>query len=200
MWIYVKRFGLSRAHKVPPVLYKVCRKTKSFVTLSWIWNKVKVKIKGVLQIHNDCTIDWHQVCANMRSGLGWVAHTKYHPSLHIKYAEKLSSSWPCPGSEIKSRSTWKVCCTYTMIVQLIGTKYLQICEAVWTESRTQSTTPIRDGRTDTRTDARTWILCPPVRGIRHAGDNNKAASCLTFYHNEHLFAHDRYDWKAGQDV
>ena len=35
-----------------------------------------------------------------------------------------------------------------MIVQLIGIKCVQICEAVWAESRTQSTTPIRDGRTD----------------------------------------------------
>ena len=42
-----------------------------------------------------------------------------------------------------------------MIVQLIGIKYIQICEAVLAESRTQSTTPIRDGRTDTRTDGRT---------------------------------------------
>ena len=38
-----------------------------------------------------------------------------------------------------------------MIVQLIGTKYVQICEAVWAESRTQSTTPIRDGHTDAQT-------------------------------------------------
>ena len=117
---YVKRFGLSRAHKVPPVLYKVCMKTKFFVTLYWIWNKVKVKMKGMLHIYNDCTIDWHQVCATMWSGLAWVTHTKYHPS-YIKYAEKLSFLWPCPGSEIKSRSKWKVCCTSTMIVQLIGT-------------------------------------------------------------------------------
>ena len=80
MWKYVKRFGLSRAHKVPPVLYKVCRKTKFFVTLSWIWNKVNVKkMKGMLHIYNDCTIDWHQVCANMWRGLGLVAYTKYHP-------------------------------------------------------------------------------------------------------------------------
>ena len=136
---YVKRFGLSRAHKVPPILNKVCRKTKFFATLSWIWNKVKVKMKSMLHIYNDCTIDWHQVCENMWSGLGWVAHTKYHPS-YIKYAWKQSFSWPCPGSEIKSMSKWKVCCTSTMIVQLIGTKYVKICEVVWAESRTQSTT------------------------------------------------------------
>ena len=42
-----------------------------------------------------------------------------------------------------------------MIVQLIGIKCVQICEAVWAESRTQITTPIRDGRTDTRTHRRT---------------------------------------------
>ena len=30
-------------------------------------------------------------------------------------------------------------------------QYVQICEAVWTESRTQSTTSIRDTRTDGRT-------------------------------------------------
>ena len=67
---------------------KVCRKTKFFVTLSWIWHKVKVKMKGMLHIYNDCTIGWHQVCANMWNDLNWVAHIKYHPS-NIKYAEKL---------------------------------------------------------------------------------------------------------------
>ena len=86
---YVKRFGLSRAHKIPPVLYKVYTKTKFFVTLSWIWNEVKVKMKGMLHIYNDCTIVWHQVCANMWNGLGWVAHTKYNPS-YFKYTRKLS--------------------------------------------------------------------------------------------------------------
>ena len=34
-----------------------------------------------------------------------------------------------------------------MIVQLIVIKCVQICEAIWAESRTQSTTPIRDGWT-----------------------------------------------------
>ena len=34
----------------------------------------------MLHIYNDCTIDWHQVCVNMWSGFGRVAHTKYHPS------------------------------------------------------------------------------------------------------------------------
>ena len=148
---YVKWFGLSRAYKVPLVLYKVCRKTKFFVTLSWIGNEVKVKMKGMLHIYTDCTIDWHQMCANMWSGLGRVAHTKYHRS-YIKYAGKQSFLWPCPGSEIKSRSKWKVCCTSTMIVQLISTKYVQICEAAWAVSRTQSTTPIRDRRKDGHTD------------------------------------------------
>ena len=61
------------------LIYKVCRITKFFVTLSWIWNKVNVKLKGMLHIYNYCTIDWHQVCANTWNGLGWVAHTKYHP-------------------------------------------------------------------------------------------------------------------------
>ena len=137
----MKRFGLSRAHKLPPVLYKVCRKTKFFVTLSWIWNKIKVKMKGMLHIYNDCTIDWRQVCENMWSGLGWVAHTKYHLSyINIKYAEKLSFFVTLSWIWKKSRSKWKVCCTSTMIVQLIGTKYVKICEAVWAESRTQSTT------------------------------------------------------------
>ena len=58
---------------------KYAGKLKFFVTFSWIWNEVMVKMKGMLHIYNDCTIDWHQVCANMWSGLGWVAHTKYHP-------------------------------------------------------------------------------------------------------------------------
>ena len=35
------------------------QKTKCFVTLSWILNEVKVKMKGMLHIYNDCTIDWH---------------------------------------------------------------------------------------------------------------------------------------------
>ena len=42
-----------------------------------------------------------------------------------------------------------------MIVQLIGTKYVQICEAVGTKSRTQSTTHIWDGQTRAQTDGRT---------------------------------------------
>ena len=38
-----------------------------------------------------------------------------------------------------------------MIVQLIGTKYVEICEAVWAESRAHNTTRIRaDIRTDHR--------------------------------------------------
>ena len=40
--------------------------------------------------------------------------------------------------------------TSTMIVHLIGTKYVQICEAVLAESRTQSTAHIRDGWMDVR--------------------------------------------------
>ena len=35
-----------------------------------------------------------------------------------------------------------------MIVQLIGSKYVQIYEAFWAESRTQNTICIWDGRTD----------------------------------------------------
>ena len=97
-------------------------------------------------IYNDCTIDWYQVCVNMWSELGWVAHTNYHPS-YIKYAEKLNFVWSFPESKMRSLSKYKVCCTSTMIVQLIGTKYVQIYEAVWAESHTQSTTPIRNGRT-----------------------------------------------------
>ena len=77
------------------VLNKVCTKTNFFVTFYWLLYKVKVKIKGMLHIYNDCTIDWHQVCANMWSGLDWLTQ--------------------------------------------------------------QSTTPIWDGQMD----ARTWILCPP---------------------------------------
>ena len=36
-------------------------KKKKFVTLSWIWNEVKVKMKGMLHIYNACAIAWHQV-------------------------------------------------------------------------------------------------------------------------------------------
>ena len=96
--IYVKRFGPSRAHKVTPVLYKVCRKTK-FLR-------------------------------------------------------------PCPGSEMRWRSKWKVSCTSTMIVQLIGTKYVQLCEKVCAESRTQSITRIQRW-TDRQTDGR-----PTIEGLR----------------------------------
>ena len=55
-----------------------------------------------------------------------------------------------------------------MIVQLIGTKYVKICEAVWAKSHTQNTTPIRDGWTHWRTD---MYPMSPVRGIRPAVDN-----------------------------
>ena len=112
---YVKRFGLSRAHKVPPVLYKVCRKTKFFVTLSWIWNEVKMK--GMMHIYNECTSDWHQVCANMWSGLGWVVHTKYHLS-YIKYAKKqfgLSRAHKVPPTWTHTR-TWILCPPFRVFV------------------------------------------------------------------------------------
>ena len=39
------------------------QKTKYFVTLTWICNKVKMK--DVLHIYNDCAIDWNRVCSNM---------------------------------------------------------------------------------------------------------------------------------------
>ena len=78
LWKYVQWFRLIREHKVPAVIHNTCRKLSVFVTL--IYNGVKVKLKGVLHIYNDCAIDWHQICANMWSGLGWVAaHKKYHP-------------------------------------------------------------------------------------------------------------------------
>ena len=70
--------------------------------------------------------------------------------IQIKHAEKTKFLWPCPGSKMRSRSKWKVCCTSTMIVQLIGTKCVQICEAVWAESRTQSTTHLKQGNSVTR--------------------------------------------------
>ena len=52
-----------------------------------------------------------------------------------------------------------------MIVQLIGTKYVKICEAVWAESRTHHP---YSGRTNGHTDMNPMS---PVRGIRPAGDN-----------------------------
>ena len=144
---YVKRFGLSRAHKVPPIWNKVCRKTKLFATLSWIWNKVKVKMKGMLHIYNDCTIDWlaPSMCKYVKRFGQSRAH-KVPPVLYkvcrkTKFFVTFSWIW----NEVKVKM--KVCCTSTMIVQLIVIKCVQICEAVWAESRTQSTTPIRDGRT-----------------------------------------------------
>ena len=57
---------MSRAHKVPPVILKACIKLLFCVTLTWICNEVKVKIKDLLHTYNDCAIDWPQVqvCAN----------------------------------------------------------------------------------------------------------------------------------------
>ena len=90
--------------------------------------------------------------------------------------------WPFPESEMRSRSKWKVCCTSTMIVQLICIKCVKICEAVWAESRTQSTTPIRYGRTDAPTHARTWILCPPFGALAPWGTFTPRGTktCLLF--------------------
>ena len=76
--------------------------------------------------------------------------------------KKTKFLWP-PGSEMRSLSKWKGYCTFTMIVQLIGTKYVQICEALWAETRTQSTTHIRDGRKDG------CILCPPFGAFAPRG-------------------------------
>ena len=157
MWKYLKWFGLSHAQKVPPVLYKVCRQTKFFVTLSWIWNKVKVKMKGMLHIYNDCTIDWHQVCENMWSGLGWVAHTKYHPS-YIKYAGKLSFcdlflnlKW---GQGQNERYIASSVCKY---VKRFGPSHAHEVPLLFgTNARTHAQT---HAQTHARTHARSWILC-----------------------------------------
>ena len=98
-----------------------------------------------------CEAVWAESCTQ-------VPHVSY-----IEYAEKLSFLWPCPGSEMRSMSKLKVCCTSTMIVQLIGTKYVQICEAVWEKYHPYS------GQTDTRTHRRTWIRCPPSGHSPRAG-------------------------------
>ena len=108
----VKRFGLSRAHKVPPVLYKVCRKTKFFVTWSWIWNEVKVKMKGMLHIYNDCTIDWHQVFANMWSGLGWVTPTMYHPY------SGCTDAWTQSRTDMNPTKIRKVICIHLIFLNV----------------------------------------------------------------------------------
>ena len=167
---YVKRFGLSRAHKVPPILYKVCWKTKFFVTLSWIWNKVKVKMKGMLHIYNDRTIDWHQVCENMWSGLGWVAHTKYHPS-YIKYAGKQSFfvtlSWIWNKVTVKMKGMLHIYNDCTI-------DWHQICANMWSGFGWVAHTKYHpySGRTDRRTNRRRDMNpMSPVRGIRPAGDN-----------------------------
>ena len=182
----------SRTQKYHPSYIKYAGKQ------SFLWpcpgSEIKSRSKWkviMLHIYNDCTTDWHQVCANMWSGLGWVAHTKYHPS-YIKYAEKLSFLWPFPESEMRSRSKWKVCCTSTMIVQLIGIKCVQICEAVWAESRTQNNTPIRNGHTDRRTDGRTDMNpMSPVRGDKNSNTFNPECDNATswrpiFHHVWHI--------------
>ena len=54
-----------------------------------------------------------------------------------------------------------------LVVQLIDTKYVQICESVWAVSRSHKVPPVF------WMEARTWILCPPVRGIRFAPRGTK---------------------------
>ena len=65
-----------------------------------------------------------------------------------------------------------------MIVQLIGTKYVQICEGVWLR-RTHKVPPLfgTDGRMDMNPMS-------PVRGIRSAGDNNVICNV---YHKNNVF-------------
>ena len=47
--------------------------------------------------------------------------------------------------------------------------HVQICEAVWPESRIQSTTPILEGRTHGRPDMNPMS---PIQGHSPRGDNN----------------------------
>ena len=127
------------------------------MTLSWIWNEVKVKMKGMLHIYNDCTIDWHQVWGNMWSGLGWVAHTKYHTSF-IKYAEKtkffVTLSWIWNKVKVKMKGMLHIY-NYCTI------DWYQVCANMWSGVTHTKYHPYSDGWIDGHTDTRTWILCPP---------------------------------------
>ena len=117
-------------------------------------------MKGVLHIY----IDWQHVCANMWRGLGWVVHTKYHPS---KY---------------------KVC-RQTKLSQGQNERclaHLQLYYNRWAPSMCKYVKRFELGRahkvppvfvTDARTHAWTWILCPPVRSIHAAGDKKVANVC-----------------------
>ena len=94
---------------------------------------------------------------------------------------------------MRSRSKWKVCCTSTMIAQLIGTKYVQICEAVWAQSRTRSTTHIRDGRSRThrhesyvRRGQKAGLClytCTNMCGICMRHTSIERNPCMALFHN-----------------
>ena len=56
--IYESGLDKSRAHKVPPIIQKVCREPSVFVT--WTCNELMVKMKAVLHVY--IIIDRHEVC------------------------------------------------------------------------------------------------------------------------------------------
>ena len=77
MYKYMNRFRLSRACTQSTTH---CRTRSVFVTLTCNCNEVKVKIKDVLHIYNDCAIDSHQECANI-----WEANYDFPHVLHTNY-------------------------------------------------------------------------------------------------------------------
>ena len=123
----------------------------------------------MLYICNDCAIDW-QIWENMWSGLGWVEHTKNHPSCKRqsrKTSVVVTLTWICNEVKIKG---------VQYIYNAWAIEWHQIYEAVWAEPSTKYQS---DGRTDGRTHIHTWILYPPpFRGIRPAGDNGDLESGL----------------------
>ena len=158
---YVKRFGLSRgcrAHKEPTFLNKACIKTKFFVTLSWIWNEVKVKMKGVLHIYNDCTIDWHQVQYVQICEAVWAeSRTQSTHLSYIKYAEKLSFF-------VKIKGILHIYNDCTI-------DWHQVCANMWSSLGAHKVPP--EVGLDTWLHAHTDMNpMSPVWGIRTAGDNN----------------------------
>ena len=87
----------------------------------------------MLHIYND----WAIACAKYVQICEWVWVELSTQSTTHKGTQK-SFLWPLPGLAMRSSSKWKVRYTSTIIVQFIGTKYVQICKAFCTESTCSS--------------------------------------------------------------
>ena len=100
------------------------------MTLTGIGEDIMFKTAGMVYICNDYATDWHQVCRNRGSILIQKTCRKRRVFLNLDLQSAMRS---CENERCVGH-------LHTLIVQLIGANYMQICEAVWAEPSRQNTT------------------------------------------------------------